>query len=135
MTAGAAPEYNLAEKPLGVALMLLALTFGPGCRSGSERFEGRWRGVRAEGVSADLMPAANAFAASTELDVKGDTLVVTTPKERQSGRYRVLVENATTLVIATDKDGPEQPQTFTFADGGTMKWAVIDGKSIVFARQ
>jgi hypothetical protein len=122
-------------KPAGIASLVLALAFGAACRPGSERFEGRWRGVRAEGVSADVMPAANAFASGTELYVKGDTLVVTTPKEKQSGRYRVLEENATTLVIATDKDGPDQPQTFTFMDGGTMKWAVIEGKSIVFAKE
>ena len=122
-------------KLYALAPVVVAVAFAANCHPGSDRFEGRWRGVRAEGVSADATPAANAFAVGTELYVKGDTLVVVTPKERQSGRFRVLAETPTTLMIATDKDGAEQPHTFTFLDGGTIKWAVLEGKSIVFAKE
>jgi hypothetical protein len=106
------------------------------CRHpGSARLEGHWRGLRAEGVPSDTQAAANAFANGTELDVRGDAITVSTPKERQSGRYSVVREDKTVLVITTDKDGADQPQTFTFVDAKTMKWAVLDGKSIVFVKQ
>jgi hypothetical protein len=102
---------------------------------GSTRLEGRWRGVRAEGVSGDAQAAANAFAVSTEIEVRGDAITVSTPKDKQSGRYRVVRDDKASVVITTDKDGLDEPQTFTFLDARTMKWAVLDGKSIVFARQ
>lgn len=121
----------IARAPLLVALLALAACH----HGGSERLEGRWQGVRAEGVSGEAAAPANSFAAGTDLDVKGDTITVTTPKEKQSGRYKVVKEDKTTLTITTDKDGPDEPQTFTFVDAKTMKWAVVDGKSIVFRKQ
>jgi hypothetical protein len=102
---------------------------------GASRLQGTWRGVRAEGVAAEASAAANAFATGTELDVKGDALTVITPKDTQSGRYKVVRQDATTLVITTDGDGPGDPQTFVFVDARTLRWAVLEGKSIVFARQ
>ena len=119
---------------MGRVLLLLVLVGGCG-RGGSARLEGHWRGVRAEGISPDAQSAANAFAVATELDVKGDTIAVSMPKERQAGRYKVVKDEKATLVIVTDKDGPGEPQTFTFVDENTMKWAVLDGKYIVFARR
>ena len=115
--------------PLIVAIPQLA-----GCRiAGSERLQGHWRGVRAEGVSPDAAPAANAFAAAMELSVKGDTIAVTTARDRQSGRYRVIFESATKLVIASDRDAT--PETFTIPDPQTLKWSVFDGKAIVFVKE
>jgi hypothetical protein len=102
---------------------------------GSARFEGRWQGTRAEGVVAEATSAANAFATGTQLEVKGDSLTLTTPKDKQSGRYKVVKEDETTLVITTEKDGPNEPQTFTFVDDKTIKWSVLEGKSIVFVKQ
>ncbi len=120
----------------GAKVMALA-ALGIGCAvpTGSERLEGRWVGVRAEGTSVDTSSAANAFAASTELDFHHDMLTVTTPAATQSGRYRVVREDARRVVITTDRDGPEQMQTFVFANDETMRWAVLEGKSIVLARQ
>jgi hypothetical protein len=103
--------------------------------TGSTRLEGHWHGVRAEGVYGDTQAAANAFATATELDVRGDSITVATPKEKQSGRYHVVREDKASLVLTTDKDGPEEPQTFTFVDAKTMKWSVLEGKTIVFVRQ
>jgi hypothetical protein len=57
------------------------------------------------------------------------------PQDKQAGRYKVVKEDKTTLVITTDKDGPAEPQTFTFMDDKTLKWTVVDGESIVFAKQ
>jgi hypothetical protein len=114
---------------------LAALAMGCPAPTGSERLEGRWVGVRAEGTSEDTSPAANAFATATEFDFHRDTLTVTTAMATQSGRYRVVTEDPTRVVIATDRDGPELTQTFTLTSDTTMRWAVLDGKSIVLARQ
>ena len=68
-----------------VALVL----FAPGCKHAGERLEGHWHGVRAEGVAADQQVAANAFAVGTELEFKSGTLHVKTPKDEQTGKYKV----------------------------------------------
>jgi len=108
-----------------------AVSLGAACHGeGAARLQGTWRGVRAEGASPDALAGANAFAVATELDVKGDA-----PKETQSGRYRVLRQDRTTLVITTDRDGADDPQTFVFVDDKTLRWSVLEGRSIVFARQ
>ena len=116
---------------LGAISLLIDACHG----EGAVRLQGKWRGVRAEGIAAEALPVANVFATATELEVKGDAITVTTPKDRQSGRYRVVKQDKTMLVITTDKDGADDPQTFTFIDDRTVRWAVLDGKSILFARQ
>jgi hypothetical protein len=120
-----------------MAILLLSLApFGAGCRhSGSSRLEGHWRGVRAEGVPYDAQTAANAFATGMELDIRGDSITVSSPKEKQSGRFHLVREDKNSLVLTTEKDGPDEPQTFTFVDLKTMKWSVLEGKTIVFVRQ
>src|ERR1019366_1985864 len=116
---------------MGAILSVVAACHG----DGAPRLQGKWRGVRAEGVTPDTVVAANAFATATEIEVKGDAITVTTPKDKQSGRYKVVKQDKTMLVITTDKDGADDPQTFTFVDEKTVRWAVLDGKSILFARQ
>lgn len=91
--------------------------------------------MKAEGVLPDAQARANDFATQTELDVKGDTITVTFPKEKQSGKYKVVSETKSTVVIITDRDGDADKQTFTFVDDKTMKWTVIEGKTITFAKQ
>jgi hypothetical protein len=113
----------------------LVTTAGACHGDGAAKLQGHWRGLRAEGVAAESLAAANAFATSTELEVKGDAITVTTPKDKQSGRYKVVKQDKTTLVITTDKDGPAEPQTFTFVDDKTVRWTVLEGRAIVFARQ
>lgn len=102
---------------------------------GSVRLQGKWKGLRAEGVLPVALAAANTFAVGMSLEVKGDAITVTTAKDKQSGHYKVVKEDKASLVITTDKDGPMEPQTFTFPDEKTLKWAVADGQIIVFARQ
>jgi protein-disulfide isomerase len=104
-------------------------------RSGAARLEGHWKGTRADGVSADAQTAANAFATQTEIDVKGDVITVVTPKEHQAGKYKVVKDDKTQVVIITDKDGADDAQTFTFVDDKTMKWNVLEGKTITFVRE
>jgi hypothetical protein len=105
-----------------------------GCGQGSKRLAGHWRGVRAEGVGPDVQAAANTFAGKMTIDVTGDVIVVTTATDKQSGHYKTVSDDKAKLVIATDKDGPSDPQTFLFPDAKTMKWVVQEGKAIVFVR-
>jgi hypothetical protein len=117
---------------LASAIVVAALGCGGG---GSSRLQGKWRGLRAEGVMPAALAAANAFAAGMMLEVKGDAITVTTPKDKQSGRYHVVKEDKGSVVITTDKDGPTEPQTFTLVDDKTMRWAVDSGQTIVFGKQ
>jgi len=102
--------------------------------SGSKRLQGTWKGKSTEGVAAAAVASANAFATHVSLEDKGDAITVTTPKDTQAGHYKVVSDEGPKLVITTDKDGPGEPQTFTFVDEKTVKWAVVDGQSIVFTR-
>lgn len=106
-----------------------------GCGQGSKRLTGHWRGVRAEGVAADVQSAANAFAGKMQIDVSNDVISVTTATDKQSGHYKTVREDSHTVVIVTDKDGPTDEQAFSFVDAKTMRWTVTDGKTIVFMKE
>lgn len=112
------------------AAVLLSCT-----RTGSPRLQGRWRGVRAEGVVGEASTAANTFAFHTKLHFEGGEMTLLSPHQAQAGHYRVVREDATSLVLVTDADGPSAPETFTFGADGTMRWAILPGKTIVFARE
>lgn len=114
---------------------LIGSLFLVACNHGSTRLAGHWRGVRAEGVPPSADDAANAFAGKMQIDVSGDTITVTTLAGKQSDHYKVVSEDKTTTVIATDKDGPAEPQTFTFVDDKTIRWQVIVGKAVVFNKE
>jgi hypothetical protein len=106
-----------------------------GCAgAGAARLQGHWHGVRAEGAFGEAAAAANAFAASTSIDVRGDAMIVTQGGHRQAGRYRVVHEDASKVVLTTDADGPLDPYTFVFVDEDTIRWDVLAGKTIVFSR-
>jgi hypothetical protein len=102
---------------------------------GSPRLEGHWRGLSADGVTPDAQSAADLFASGTELDIRGENIVVATPKGKQSGKFRVKTDEKTQITIWTDGDGPTDPQTFIFIDERTMKWNVLEGKTILFRRE
>jgi hypothetical protein len=106
------------------------------CGTGAAaRFAGHWKGVRVEGVTAGAEGAANAYAADLDLIVHDDWLSVASRKGRQMGRFKILKQYATSLTIATDRDGTDAPQTFLFPDDKTMKWLVLEGQAIVFAKR
>jgi len=86
-------------------------------------------------MAGEASSNANAFAFHTQLHFEGSEMTVLSPHQAQAGHYRVVREDATTLVLVTDGDGPSIPETFTFAADGTMRWAVLPGKAIVFARE
>lgn len=134
MTVDCAPMglVRLPRARLLGALVLGVLACGGG---GSKRLQGKWHGLRAEGVAVASQAAANTFAAGMTLEVSGDSITVTTPHDKQTGRYKVVKEDKSTLVLTTDKDGPKEPQTFTFVDDKTVRWLVMDGEIIVLGKQ
>ena len=125
-------QVRVPRVPLLAVLALGMLACGSG---GSKRLQGKWHGLRAEGVAVASQASANMFATGMTLEVSGDSITVTTPHDKQSGHYKVVREEKSTLVLTTDKDGPKEPQTFTFVDDKTLKWLVLDGEQIVFAKQ
>jgi len=134
MTVDCAPmgPVRFPRASLLAALALGLLACGGG---GSKRLQGKWHGLRAEGVAVASQASANSFATGMTLEVSGDSITVTTPHDKQAGRYKVVREDKSTLVLTTDKDGPKEPQTFTFVDDKTVKWLVMDGELIVFGKQ
>ncbi len=117
-------------------IALLGLCLVTACSHGSARLAGHWRGVRAEGAPAGAEDSANAFAGKMTIDVEGSSITVTTAAgpPRKDG-YKVISEDATVTVIATERDGLSDPQTFTFLDAKTMRWAASPGKAIVFTKE
>ncbi len=127
MPSGPAPSFLAFVAAVSIPL-------GACGHGGSARLEGKWKGKTAEGVAPEAQSAANAFAVDTEIDVHGDEIVVVTPRDKQSGTYRVVREDKAHVTIVTDKDGPNDQQTFTVVDDRTIKWNVLDGKTITFTR-
>jgi hypothetical protein len=105
------------------------------CSHGSSNMAGHWRGVKAEGVTSDLLPNATGYAGHMKLDVKGDAITVTTASDTRTDHYVVILEDKTKTVIATDSDGDAGQQVFTFSDPSTMKWAVTPSAAVVFVKE
>jgi hypothetical protein len=115
---------------LSIAMTLVA------CKGGSAaKLEGRWRGIKATGVPASQLSDANLFASTMELEFKGELVSVHTGSDKQSAKFHVVKDEKTVVTIATDQDGPDDPQTFTFSDDHTMSWAIGGGKGIQFQKE
>ena len=124
---------------LAAGVAFATMLFASGCKHpGSQKLTGRWKGSKADGVSADQQMNANVFASGTEIIAKDDQIAVTTPIGKPvQATYTVDSEDKTSVTIHTDKDGPAQRETFTFSDdGNTMTWKVDpgSGRTITFAR-
>ena len=116
-------------------LLVLALGAG-GCRKSAEgRLEGHWHGDTAEGVTTEEQRAAAAFALGTELDFRSGSVLVKTPNARSTSGFKVVRQDKNTVVVVTDADGPDAPQTFVFIDDNTLQWAISPGKRISFRRE
>jgi hypothetical protein len=102
---------------------------------GSPRLEGKWRGGKAEGVLPNAQANATQFALDTELEFTGENITVHTADSKQSAKYKVVREDKRSIIIETDRDGPADPQTFTFDDERTMRWQILPGKTVSFIKE
>lgn len=120
------------------ALVLCAFAIAPmalaGCKHAS-RLEGRWRGDHAEGVAPELQKAADDFAKKMEIIFQGERLTVVVGREKQSGTFQVDNDDSTSVILHTDRDGPQDRQQFTLTGEKMMRWSVLEGKAIVFVKQ
>jgi len=104
-------------------------------KAGSSRLEGKWRGGKAEGVLPSAQANATQFALDTELEFTGENITVHTADSKQSAKYKVVREDKRSIIIETDRDGPNDPQTFTFDDERNMRWQILPGKTVSFVRE
>ncbi len=127
--------HAVAHRTTRGLFLSIALGATTACSHGSANLAGHWRGVRSEGARPEVLDATNAYAAHMRLDVNGDVITVTTSKDTKTDHYTVVSEDKAKTVIATDQDGAGDPQTFTFPDAKTMKWAVAPGSFVVFSKE
>jgi hypothetical protein len=118
-----------------VATLALFILLASCKKGGQARLQGHWKGIKAVGVSDTVLSSANLYAAQMELDFKDDKVKVVSGSDTQSGRFKIVREDKTSVVLTTDGDGPTDEQTFTFDDEKTMRWSVMPGKTIQFQKQ
>jgi hypothetical protein len=121
---------------LACGALLCSATLLVGChKAGSARLEGKWRGGKAEGVLPASQAAATQFALDTELTFEGENITVRTTSSKQSAKFKVVREDKRSIIIETDRDGPNDPQTFTFDDERNMRWQIMPGKTLSFVKE
>ena len=122
-------------RKLVLALIFTTLLTTLGCKHpGSQKLEGHWKGMKAEGVDGPTAMQATAFATGTEIIAQGDQIAIQTPAGRNpAAKYFVDKEDATTLVIHSDRDG--SAETFTFNEkADQMVWKIVAQRSITFRK-
>ena len=122
-------------RKLVLAAAVVAMVFAGVCKHpGSQKLDGRLKGQKAEGVPETAQVSANSFATATEIVAQGNQIAIQTPAGRNPpATYTVDKEDATTLVIHTDRDG--STETFTFNEkADTMVWKIDDKRSITFKK-
>jgi len=122
-------------RKLVLVAALVATALAAGCKHpGSQKLEGRWKGQKADGVPETAQISANSFAIGTEIVAQGNQIAIQTPAGRNpAATYTVDKEDATTLVIHTDRD--KSTETFTFSEkADTMVWKIDDQRSITFKK-
>jgi hypothetical protein len=120
---------------LVLAVALSASLLAMGCKHpGSQKLEGRWRGQKADGVPEAAQASTNTFAMGTEIIAQGNQLAIHTPAGRNpAATYTVDKEDATTLVLHTDRDN--SAETFTFTEkADVMVWKIDAQRSITFKK-
>jgi len=120
--------------PAMTAFFALALVAGCSKHGASAKLEGRWKGVRVDGVAPETQNAANVFAAGTEIIARGNQIAFSTPAQKGlQATFTVENEDKVSVVLRTDRDGP---QTLSFSeDGRTMTWQIDGGRRMVFQKQ
>ena len=119
-------------------LVLASLLMLLGCKHpGSPKLEGHWKGQKAEGIPDGVQVAANTFALGTEIIAQSNQIAIQTPQGRNpptgAATYIVDKEDATTVVIHTERDG--NAETFTFNEKADMMvWKVDAQRSITFKK-
>lgn len=118
-----------------VILLSMVLASLPACRrAGSAKLDGRWKGVRTEGASAERRGRANAFAMGTQLLAHENRISIAVPGAAEEATYVVEKETDEEIVVRSEADGAAPSETFEISkDGATLKWRV-DDRSIVFAK-
>lgn len=115
-----------------LTLTLLSCVALAGCSGKSaKKLEGRWHGVKATGVAADQVGAANLFASTLELDFHGDRVSVLLGNDKQTTRFKVVQDDKKSVVL----DADAARETFTFVDDKTMSWTVAPGQTIQFVKE
>lgn len=120
-------------RKLAVVLLLFAMF---GCKHpGSLKLEGHWKGQKSDGVAPTVQLAGDTFAQGTEIIAQGNQIAIQTPAGRNApATYVVDKEDATTLVIHTDRDG-NTAETFTFNEkADVMIWKIDAQRSITFKK-
>src|SRR5262245_23664569 len=113
-----ARRLRYADRLASMRKLVLAAAVGPllllGCKHpGSQKLEGRWKGQKAEGVPETAQVSANSFAIGTEIVAQGNQISIQTPAGRPApATYTIEKEDATSLVIRTDRDGSSESFTF-----------------------
>ena len=100
----------------------------------TQKLEGRWKGTRATGVPETAQVSANSFATNSEIIAQGNQITFNTPGGRQPpANFTVDKEDATTVVVRTDRDG--KPETFTFNDKADEMENITNGTKMEAARK
>jgi hypothetical protein len=116
--------------------LTLALMIGfamAGCRKGSPRLEGHWKGTRVVGVDPGVQGQADKYATQLELDFKGDQLTMTTPTGVAQSKYKVVKEDKGSITILSETDGTEE--SIAFESDNSIQWTVLPGKTISLSKQ
>jgi hypothetical protein len=122
-------------RKLTLAAVLIGAFLATGCkRPGSQKLSGHWRGQKADGIPDTAQTSADVFAKSTEIIAQGNQISIITPAGHPpAATYTVDKEDASTLVIHTDRDSTKE--TFAFSDkGATMVWKIEPSRSITFTK-
>jgi hypothetical protein len=108
-----------------------ALLVGGCGGSGSPRLEGHWKGTAADGVPPEAQAGATAFAAAMDLVFKGDKVTITHQGKKTTSPYKVLKNDVDQITISAGGD----KETFTVLSPDTMRWSVVQGRTITFQKQ
>ena len=74
-------------------------------REGSAKLDGRWKGVRVEGVPADRQGRATAFAMATQLLAHDNRISIAVPGAADESTYVVEKETDTQVIVRSAVDG------------------------------